>query len=344
MDTLESRINRVRSAFDQALQQTTTPSSLEDLRLIFLARKGHLAALMEELKALPIDQKKVLGPQLNALKLHMEDAFQEKQSSITQQEELAKTERARFFDVTAYKPERNTGRLHIYTHIIQELEDIFLSMGFAIVDGPEIETDFYNFQALNIPDDHPARDMHDTFWIHSPHVLLRTHTSTVQIRAMQDQGAPLAVFATGRTYRHEATDATHDFVFTQAEGLMVGSSISMANLLATARIFLQKIFDKQDLAIRVRPGYFPFVEPGVEIDFSCPFCTTGCSRCKKTGWIELLGAGLVHPAVLRHAGIDPERYTGFAFGMGIERLAMLKYGIDDIRLFHSAHLEFLEQF
>lgn len=344
MESLESRIQGVRTLFDRAIKEATSEAALEDIRLVFLSRKGHLTSLMADLKTASLEQKKIVGPALNALKQHIEQAYHEKVTWVNQRVAEQTIARLHYFDVTAQKKLPHVGYLHVYTHIIQELEDIFISMGFSIADGPELETDFYNFQALNIPENHPARDMHDTFWIASPHLLLRTHTSTVQIHAMEQQGPPLAVFSTGRTYRHEATDATHDFVFMQAEGIMIGKGISMANLLATAHAFLRLIFDKEDLAIRVRPGYFPFVEPGIEIDFSCPFCKQGCSRCKKSGWIELLGAGLVHPTVLRTAGIDPTHYTGFAFGMGIERLAMLKYGIDDIRSFHSAHLEFLHQF
>jgi len=217
-------------------------------------------------------------------------------------------------------------------------------MGFERADGPEIETDYYNFEALNIPEDHPARDMHDTFWLTLPNMLLRTHTSTVQIRAMEQRDKPLAIFAPGRAYRNEETDASHDFMFTQLETLLIDKNVSMANLLATAKTFLQKIFNKQNLEIRVRPGYFPFVEPGVEIDAQCPFCTQGCSVCKKTRWIELLGAGLVHPNVLKYGGVDTDIYSGFAFGLGIERLAMIKHGITDIRLFHQNKESFLKQF
>jgi phenylalanyl-tRNA synthetase alpha chain len=217
-------------------------------------------------------------------------------------------------------------------------------MGWHIADGPEVETDYYNFTALNIPDEHPAREMHDTFWLDVPGMLMRTHTSTVQIHTMKKKELPLAVFAPGRCYRNEATDASHDFMFTQGEGLVIDKNISIANLLAIAQTFLQEFFEKKDLKIRARPGYFPFVEPAIEIDASCPFCKNGCSVCKKTTWIELLGSGLVHPNVLRHGNINPDLYRGCAFGFGMERLAMVKYGINDIRLFHSSKLQFLDQF
>jgi phenylalanyl-tRNA synthetase alpha chain len=344
MEHLQSRISQLKAAFEQALSRAATEQSLEEVRLEFLSRKGSIASLMTEFKELPAEEKRIVGPLLNELKQYCEQTHKQRVDHLLIIEAERKVLKEQHFDVTASKSSRPLGRLHVYTKIIQELEDIFLSMGFTIADGPEVETDFYNFQALNIPEDHPARDMHDTFWISMPHILLRTHTSTIQIHAMQEHGAPLAVFAPGRCYRHEAVDASHDFVFTQAECIVVGKHISLANLLATAQTYVRRIFNKEDLAIRVRPGYFPFVEPGLEIDASCPFCTTGCSICKKTRWIELLGAGLIHPAVLRHCGIDPTVYTGFAFGGGIERLAMLRYGIDDIRLFHSTNIDFFDQF
>ena len=235
------------------------------------------------------------------------------------------------------------GSLHPYTYITQEIEDIFMSMGFAVADGPELETDYNNFGALNIPADHPARAESDTFWLPDMQRLLRTHTSTVQIKTMREQTPPIAIICPGRALRNEATDASHDFMFMQIEGMLIDKNISIANLLAVLKEFLDKLFGKS-LQLRVRPGFFPFVEPGLEIDAQCPFCTTGCSTCKHTCWIELLGAGLIHPNVLRNAGIDPTIYSGFAFGSGLTRLAMLKYHITDIRLIHSGKIEFLEQF
>ncbi len=298
---------------------------------------------MKSLKGLPVDQKRVFGPKLNALKQSAEQSLAEKKHAIFKSQLRAQHEENRNFDVTAYKPNQQFGGLHIYTHIIDQLSDTFMSMGYNIVDGPELETDYYNFEALNIPADHPARDHHDTFWV-SDNLLLRTHTSPVQIRSIEKSNLPIAVFAPGRVYRNEALDASHEFNFMQGECLYIDKKVSLSNLLATAQAFLQAFFGKDDLKIRVRPGFFPFVEPGLEIDASCPFCSNGCSTCKKTGWIELLGAGLVHPNVLKCSGIDPEIYSGFAFGFGIERLAMIKYGINDIRLFHSSKVEFLDQF
>lgn len=217
-------------------------------------------------------------------------------------------------------------------------------MGFEIIDGPELEEDFYNFEALNIPPDHPARDMQDTFWLTLPGRLMRTHTSSVEIHAMLKKKPPLAIVVPGRAYRNEATDASHDFQFMQLEGLLVDKNVSLSNLLATMKSFLQTFFERKDLTLRIRPGYFPFVEPGIEIDMSCPFCTQGCAVCKRTRWIEVAPAGLTHPAVLKACSIDPTEYSGFAFGMGLTRLVMLKYGITDIRLLHSNKVEFLQQF
>ena len=217
-------------------------------------------------------------------------------------------------------------------------------MGYEIINGPEIDTDFFNFETLNIPKDHPARDMHDTFWLDIPNMVMRTHTSSVQAHAMLEKKPPLAVATPGRCYRSEATDASHDYMFMQCEILFIDKNVSLSNLFATAKVFLQNLFGKNDLKIRVRPAYFPFVEPGVEMDITCPFCKTGCSVCKKTCWIEIGGAGLIHPNVLKSCNINPEEYSGFAFGFGLTRLVMLKYGINDIRLLHSTKLEFLKQF
>lgn len=344
MKQLQEQMDLIRQQLTDALHKATTSQELENIRREFIGRQGRLTDLMEQLKSLSVEDKRSVGPLLNTLKAWASSAYQEKEANLLEQAARQELTQQQNFDVSLYKVQPLAGKLHIYTKIIEQLQDIFISMGWAIADGPEIENERYNFTALNIPLEHPAREMHDTFWLNVPDLLMRTHTSSVQIHTMELHQLPLAVFAPGRTYRNEATDASHDFMFTQGEGLMIDKNISLANLLATAKLFLQAFFEKKDLKIRVRPGYFPFVEPGLEIDCSCPFCTTGCSVCKKTTWIELLGAGLVHPNVLRFCGIDPEVYSGFAFGFGIERLAMIKYGITDIRLFHSSKLSFLDQF
>lgn len=343
MESLLSLLNVLKKELMSALKNANSLDELEKVRITFLSRQGKIAMLMSNLKQLSVEQKREIGPQINALKNFAEMAYDEKKSSFSAaQEEQAKAQK-KYFDVTAYQPTALHPSLHVYTKIIQDLEDIFISMGYNIANGPELETDFYNFEALNIAPDHPARDMHDTFWINDTQ-LLRTHTTTMQIHKMKSNPGPLAVASVGRVFRSEATDASHDYMFTQYEGIFVSKKVSLANLIGTLETFLQQFFKRTDLSIRVRPGYFPFVEPGLEIDASCPFCAHGCAVCKKTGWIELLGAGLVHPNVLKYCDIDAEQYTGFAFGGGVERLAGIKYGINDIRLFHSTKISFLEQF
>ncbi|MBI2120083.1 MAG: phenylalanine--tRNA ligase subunit alpha [Parcubacteria group bacterium] len=238
------------------------------------------------------------------------------------------------------------GHIHPISQMITEINRIFSEMGFAVADGPELETEFYNFDALNIPADHPARDMWDTFWV-KPRTLgklMRTHTSPVQVRYMEKHKPPFAIIVPGKVFRYEATDATHEAQFHQVEGLMVGKDISLANLKWVLAEFFEKFFGKK-IDIRFRPSFFPFVEPGVEIDMSCFKCSgAGCNICKQTGWIEIMGAGMVHPKVLENAGVDSREFSGFAFGVGIDRLAMLKYGVDDVRLFYSGDLRLVNQF
>lgn len=345
MADITSTIAQIKKDFSTQLAAATTLELLEAVRITFLARQGLIAELMVQLKTASVDEKRILGPALNELKNWAQSSFDEKKQSLESCANQAAQDREKQFDVTAYRYQPLHGGLHIYTKFIRQLSDIFISMGYEIVDGPEVVNEYYNFEALNIPKDHPARADHDTFWLqHHPGMLLRTHTSSIQAREMEKRDLPMALFAPGRCYRNEATDASHNFMFMQAEGILIDKDVSVAQLLATARAFLQAIFETENLEIRVRPGYFPFVEPGLEIDATCPFCSGGCSVCKKTGWIELLGCGLIHPNVLRASGINPEIYSGFAFGMGIERLAMIKYGITDIRYFQSVKMPILEQF
>lgn len=339
MNLLE-KIEIYKKNFIQKLNLIKNEEELEQFRIKYLGRNGLLGKLFDELKDLSLEEKKNLGPKLNNLKQETHTLFEEKKQQINQIEKSKEI----FFDVTITKPFTNHGNLHPYTKVIERIEDIFISMGFEILDGPEVETEFHNFDALNIPADHPARQIHDTFWLTIPNLLMRTHTSTVQIHAMTKRKPPIAIVAPGRCYRNEATDASHDFMFMQVEGLLIDKNVSLSNLFATVKSFLQAIFEKKDLSIRIRPGYFPFVEPGVEIDATCPFCKSGCSVCKKTGWVEICGAGLVHPNVLKSCGIDSIEYNGFAFGFGLTRLVMLKYDITDIRLLHSNRIDFLKQF
>lgn len=344
MASLSDKIQTITLQFSQELAAAKIEETVEQIRIHYLGRQGIITELMGILKELSLDDKKIYGPQLNQLRQTAHEAIEQKKVTLLQESVQALKKRQTHFDVTAYKPSSIKGSLHPFTHIIQKIEDIFMSMGYSAVEGPEVEEPFYNFDALNIPPHHPARDLHDTFWLTLPNKLLRTHTSTVQIHTMKKHKPPLAIFAPGRAFRHEATDATHDFMFMQCEGLLIDKHISISNLIATLKTFMQALFDKKDLDIRVRPGYFPFVEPGLEVDISCPFCTQGCSVCKRTRWIELGGAGMVHPFVLTSCSIDPEVYSGFAFGLGIDRLAMLKYGINDIRLFRNGKIDFLDQF
>ena len=344
MDLIANTIQELLNDFNQQLALAQNLLALEQVRVQFLGRNGSLVEYLKTIKDFSSEDKKLWGAKFNQVKLQVEQAYQnrllELQNAQVAQNELAQQS----FDVTSYLPNQLTGSLHPCTIIMQKVENVFISMGYQIADGPELETDFYNFEALNIAPNHPARDMQDTFWLNLPGQLMRTQTSNVQIHTMQNQKPPIAILAPGRVYRSEATDASHDFVFKQFEGLLVGKDISMANLFATMQACLQAIFDKEQLNIRVRPGFFPFVEPGVEIDMQCPFCQEGCSVCKRTRWIELCGAGLVHPNVLKATGIDSQVYSGFAFGFGLTRLVMLCYGIKDIRLLHSGKISFLEQF
>lgn len=343
MSYKEASLQTLREEFITRLA-TISELELEALKVEFLGRKGKLAEIMATLKNLSLEEKRRYGPPLNALKQELSELFEHKEEELAQQKLAAQAAHAATFDVTRYKPNASQGSLHPYTQVIQEVENVFISMGFMISEGNEIETDVVNFESLNIPADHPAREMHDTFWLDIPGLLLRTHTSTVQIRSMMNRKPPLAIAAPGRCYRHEATDASHDFMFWQCEGLVIDKNISMAHLLGTLKHFLQALFKQEKLEIRIRPSFFPFVEPGVEIDMTCPFCTEGCSVCKKSRWIEICGAGLVHPHVLQSCGIDPQEYSGFAFGFGLTRLVMLKYGIYDIRLLHNPKIDFLKQF
>jgi phenylalanyl-tRNA synthetase alpha chain len=344
MKSLSQEIDIIKKELTAAIATITNENSLESVRVAFLGRKGKIADLMEQLKTLPVEEKKIVGPLLNQLKTEAQEQLDTRATALKKEEISQKNLLQKNFDVSAYKYSELKGTSHIYTQIIADLEDVFISMGYAIADGPEVENEYYNFESLNIPADHPARDAEDSFFLEKKGLLLRTQCSNIQARAMENSQPPIAIFSPGRVYRQEATDQTHDFLFTQAEILLVDKNISVSNLLATAHTFLRKIFENETLEIRVRPGFFPFVEPGLEIDASCPFCATGCSVCKHTRWIELLGTGMVHPNVLRSSGIDPTIYSGFAFGMGIERIAMIKYGINDIRLFHSSKIKFLNQF
>jgi phenylalanyl-tRNA synthetase alpha chain len=344
MKNLKETISKLRSEFSKKISSAKNLSDIEKIRILFLGKKGTITELLPQLKTLSIDEKREFGPLIQSLRKEVEETLKEKLLNLAKKQQESSILKSKHFDVTAYKPSSTDGHLHPYSRIIEEIEDIFTSMGYEIFDGPEVDKDYYNFTAVNIPQDHPARDMYDTFWLDIPGMLLRTHTSSVQAHAMKNKKLPIAIAVPGRCYRHEAVDASHDVMFMQCEGLLIDKKVSLSNLFATAQHFLQALFKKKNLNIRIRPGFFPFVEPGIEIDMQCPFCTSGCSVCKKTKWIEVFPAGLIHPNVLREAGIDPDEYSGFAFGFGLTRLAMIRYGINDIRLLHSGKIKFLEQF
>lgn len=344
MQHLRNKISTTQTTFEEMLNKAQTTKQLEEVRLHFLGKKGVVLELMADFKALSVDDKRAIGPAVNELKTAFEQQLKQALDALVERQAQAAIAIQENFDVTAYTPRVPQGSMHLYSLCIEEIEDIFISMGYEVLDGPEVESDFYNFTALNIPEDHPARDMYDTLWTNLPNYLMRTHTSPVQIHAMQSKKPPLAVVVPGRVYRHEAVDASHDYMFMQCEGMLIGKNITLSHLFATIQTLLKKLFKKESFDIRIRPGFFPFVEPGVEIDMRCPFCQNGCSTCKKSTWIEVFPGGLIHPNVLRSGGIDPEEYSGFAFGFGLSRLVMLRYGINDIRLLSSGKTSFLKQF
>lgn len=344
MADINNQINQITEELNNNLKNVTSSKNIEEIRVKFLGKKSLINQLMSGLKTFTPEQKKEFGPKLNQLKINSENLISEKKDLLIKKEAKNEILKKQNFDVTAYKPNKLKGHLHPYSQFIEEIENIFISMGFNPSDGPEVESDYYNFTALNVPENHPARDMYDTFWLDKKNMLLRTHTSTIQIHTMKNKPLPISTFAIGKACRHEAVDASHDIIFMQCEGMLIDKNITLAHLFAIAKKFLQKMFNKKDLDIRIRPGFFPFVEPGVEIDMRCPFCKNGCSVCKKSTWIEVFPGGLIHPNVLKSGGIDPEKYSGFAFGFGLTRLAMLKYGINDIRHFYGGKLKFLEQF
>lgn len=320
-----------------------TPAELEPIRVELIGRKGLLADLSKGMAKLSADERVAMGKELNRTKQELEAAFDARKASFDKAALEAKLA-AEWLDMSTPAAGIRPGALHPITQIQTEIEELFVSMGFAVLDGPEVETEFHNFDALNIPPTHPARDMQDTFWLEGGH-LLRTHTSPVQVRGMQTLKLPLRMIAPGRVFRNEEVDASHEHTFCQLEGMMIDRDVSIAHLIYFMKTLLAKIFKRDDVTVRLRPGYFPFVEPGFELDIQCLICGgDGCAVCKQSGWVELLPCGLVHPNVLRNGGINPDEWGGFAFGLGLTRLVMMRYGIDDIRHINSGDLRFLGQF
>jgi len=313
--------------------------SLRNFEIKYLGRKGELTSILRQLKNLSAAEKPIIGKLANEIKNEIMEATESAKRSIG----FAEKVEVSVLDMTWPGQPKELGHLHPITQFLRKVEDIFISMGFEIVDGPEVETPEYNFDLLNIPKNHPARDVWDTFYVEKG-FLLRTHTSPVQIRAMEKRKPPIRLIVPGRVFRHEATDAGHETTFYQCEGLVIDQCITVANLISTLDSFLKEIFGPK-VKTRVRPEFYPFVEPGMDIDMQCLICKgKGCSVCKQRGWLEMLGSGMVHPTVLKNMKVDPDKYSGFAFGLGIDRLMMLYHGINDIRLSYKGDLKFLEQF
>ncbi|NOX09950.1 MAG: phenylalanine--tRNA ligase subunit alpha [Gammaproteobacteria bacterium] len=336
--------DELQALVEQATQQINAAndeSALDAVRVHYLGKKGLLTEQLKQLGKLPGDQRKQAGQAINLAKREVQLAIENRKQVLAEQA-LAHKLASETIDVSLPGRGQVSGGIHPVTRTMRRIESFFSQLGFSVAEGPEIEDDFHNFEALNIPAHHPARAMHDTFYFDA-HTLLRTHTSPVQVRVMEDSKPPLRVIAPGRVYRCDS-DLTHTPMFHQVEGLLVDESVSFADLKGILDDFLRHFFER-DLAVRFRPSYFPFTEPSAEVDMECVMCGgEGCRVCSHTGWLEVLGCGMVHPEVFNHAGIDNEKYTGFAFGMGVERLAMLRYGVDDLRLFFDNDLKFLQQF
>jgi len=334
---LDSLVEKALSAIDT----TTSINDLEQIRVSYLGKKGEITSQMKQLGKLSHEERPKVGQIINQAKQKVQQAIQERKE-ILLQAELDKKLESEKIDVTLPGRGNQPGGIHPITRTLDRIETLFAEMGFEVKTGPEVEDDYHNFEALNIPESHPARAMHDTFYF-DPHTVLRTHTSPVQVRTMENQEPPLRIIAPGRVYRCDS-DLTHTPMFHQVEGLMIDEQVSFADLKGLIDSFLRNFFEK-DLNVRFRPSYFPFTEPSAEVDIECVMCEgEGCRVCSHTGWLEILGCGMVHPEVFRYSNIDAEKYSGFAFGMGVERLTMLRYGVNDLRLFFENDLRFLRQF
>jgi len=347
MTEILGQLDGIRRAALNELAQIGELGGLESWRVRYLGKKSRLTGILRSLTNLPLEERRPVGSRANRIKASLQSDFLERKGLLEERHlELSLAHKS--LDVTLPGRPIPRGRLHPVTQTLEEICDIFKNMGFQVLEGPEVEWDYYNFEALNIPQDHPARDMFATLWIDSGRSggarLLRTHTSPMQIRIMETTCPPIRAIVPGRTYRYEATDATHESMFYQVEGFAVDKGVTLADLKGTLFEFCSRLFGRER-RVRFRCDYFPFVEPGVEVAIECLSCSgAGCRLCGHSGWIEILGAGMVHPDILRRGDINPEVYTGFAFGLGVERIPMLRYGIDDIRLFYGNDLRFLEQF
>ena len=339
---MSNNLDELLSQSKQAVTAAGDLRALDEVRVQFLGKSGLFTERLKQLGRLPADERKTAGQAINDAKQVFQSALDARKAAL-EAALLAQRLASERVDVSLPGRDASIGGLHPVTRTMQRIEAFFASAGFEVAEGPEIEDDFYNFEALNIPSHHPARAMHDTFYF-DEHMLLRTHTSPVQIRHMQNAQPPMKVIAPGRVYRCDS-DLTHTPMFHQVEGFLVDETVSFADLKGILNAFLHSFFEREDLEVRFRPSYFPFTEPSAEVDIQCVICSgEGCRVCKQTGWLEVLGCGMIHPEVFRHVGIDSEKYLGYAFGMGVERLTMLRYGVNDLRLFFENDLRFLKQF
>ena len=338
---MEEKIKNLKEQAMKKLEEIKNAQDVENLRVEFLGKKGEVVEILKNLKNVEQEKRKEVGEKANILREEIEKMIETKKEEIKEKEYEAKIKNAEKIDITVPVDE-NIGSLHPITIVSRELEEIFTGMGFTVEDGNEVETEYNNFEAVNVPHYHPARDMQDTFWLENGE-LLKTQTSAAQNKIMKKYGAPLKAIFPGRCFRNEALDASHENTFFQMEGMMIDKNVSIANLIYFMKTLLSEVF-KKEVEVRLRPGYFPFVEPGFELDIKCPYCDgVGCKVCKNGSWIELCPCGMIHPNVLRMGGIDPEEYSGFAFGLGLSRLAMMKYNINDLRVLNSCDLRALKQ-
>jgi len=339
---MKEQLEQIKKIALEQLSQVTDKAELENIRVKYLGKKGELTAILRGMGKLSAEERPVVGKIANEVREEIESAIDTKVAAIRSAEKTEKLN-SEVIDISMPGKKQTMGKKHPLSLTLDQVNDIFLSMGFSIEEGPEVEFDHYNFEALNIPKDHPARGEQDTFYIND-NIVLRTQTSPIQIRTMENQKPPIKMIAPGKVYRSDAVDATHTPIFYQIEGLVVAENITFGDLKGTLEMFIQKMFG-DDMKVKFRPHHFPFTEPSAEMDATCFVCGgKGCKVCKGSGWIEIVGCGMVHPQVLRNCGIDPEKYSGFAFGFGLDRIVMLKYGIEDIRLLYESDMRFLNQF
>ncbi len=343
---MNDKINDLKNEILDKLSGVKDSKVIKDLELFYLGRKGKLTSVLREISNVPKEKRAEMGKLANEIKNEIQDKFRELKNNL----DGATSKKDEYLDLSLPGDKQKIGHLHPITELQYEMEDLFISMGFAVIDGPELESDYYNFEAINIPPYHPARDTQDTFYIDKPNskgendLVMRTHTSSVQVRAMLKYGAPIRAIVPGRVFRSEATDARHEHTFYQIEGFVIDKKIDFSHMKGILELVGKKLFGPET-KIRMRPKYYPFVEPGSNGEYTCFLCHgKGCSLCKNTGWLEVLGSGMIHPNVLRAGGIDPDEYQGYAFGFGLNRLAQLKYKTDDVRLFNSGDLRFINQF